>query len=290
VLLARSVREQVGQVLQRFYDARSFVAPARTTTPVRGAARAGREALGFESSSARRPLCARHRALLADFSYRGPAAERVSTAPRLQERPIVTDIRFLMKRFFVDAHRAGTVFALALTACSSGSKSGGGPSPGALGAVCSSPTTCTSGECAPFTSNTQNVPGFCSLLCSATTSCGSDGTCITVPTTGQNLCFQTCGSASDCAQGLSCIWTESVDAGVCSAVPTATCSDLQAQGGCDACLATNCCNQLLACTEDVACAKIAASCAMSITCMQTSTNAAAQAISTCAAACTTQCP
>jgi hypothetical protein len=40
----------------------------------------------------------------------------------------------------------------------------------------------------------------------------------------------------------------------------------------------------------VACAKIAASCAMSITCMQTSTNAAAQAISTCAAACTTQCP
>jgi hypothetical protein len=198
----------------------------------------------------------------------------------------------VVKRLLVDVHERGRIVALALlalTACSSSSKSSGGPSAGALGSVCSAPTSCTSNECAALASNTQNVPGFCSSTCSATIGCGSNGTCVTETTTGQTLCFQTCASASDSAQGLSCIWTETVDAGVCSAIPTATCSEAQAQGGCSACLATNCCNQLLACAEDVTCAKLAASCAMNIACMQNSTNAAAEAISSCATACSTQC-
>jgi hypothetical protein len=163
---------------------------------------------------------------------------------------------------------------LALTACSSSSKSAGGPPAGALGSICSTPTTCSSGECAPFLSNTGNVPGFCSSLCSSATGCGADGTCV-LASSGQSVCFQTCTAGSDCAEGLSCLWTESVDAGVCSALPSATCSDLEAQGGCDACLATNCCNQVIACTEDVTCDKLAITCAMNVTCMGSSTNAAA---------------
>jgi hypothetical protein len=81
--------------------------------------------------------------------------------------------------------------------------------------------------------------------------------------------------------------------GICQPLPVAFCSEIAAQGPCEACLGSACCQALTACEEDVACSQLQANCSGQAACANTleaSANRAAQALGACAAGnCATAC-
>jgi len=194
-------------------------------------------------------------------------------------------------------HGALAAFVLCWTAwaCGPSGNGGGGTGAGQTGAICSSPSGCSSNLCLTFVeANDQNAPGMCSSLCTSPADCGNQGTCIAQTHLGQSVCFRTCSAAADCGQGLPCVWRSQSDSGVCSPIPSSFCSSFATQGGCLACAAASCCNQTKACAEDYACSKLVGICPGNAVCpstLQASGNAAAQAEAACVTTnCATQCP
>jgi hypothetical protein len=104
--------------------------------------------------------------------------------------------------------------------------------------------------------------------------CGGQGTCVPETVTADGgpstldaggACFRTCAAASDCSDGIPCIWQAALDAGLCQTLPDRdtlckgiAAASAAADGGsaCETCLTTNCCAQVAACVEDVNCAEL----------------------------------
>jgi hypothetical protein len=181
------------------------------------------------------------------------------------------------------------VAMFSLAACSSGdSQANAVTTPADLGVPCADASTCTSHECLALAANDQNIPGLCSAQCTSPEGCGTSGACVAKTTSGGNVCLRSCASASACRPDVPCIWDSAVDGGVCLPVPSGICANFALEGGCGACLAANCCSELKACTEDLGCGKLEQAC--KTVCMQTLTNAPAQALATCAvSSCATIC-
>ncbi len=177
----------------------------------------------------------------------------------------------------------------------SGAAPDGGSSGGGLGATCSESQECQSQVCLRFTANAEGASGICSAICStgrSASTCGGAGACIPVPDLDAGACFPVCSGAGGCS-GLPCVWNPTLDAGICQPLPTDFCTEIAAQGACEACLGKSCCSPLTACAEDVACSQLESSCSGKPACanmLQASDNAAAQTLGSCvASSCATAC-
>jgi hypothetical protein len=179
-----------------------------------------------------------------------------------------------------------------------------GPDRKALGAVCSSHDGCQSDLCLLVPPNLQNAPGQCSADCSSNQDCGGIGTCLTKQGTidgGRSAldggaCYRTCSSASDCLDGIPCVWQAPLDAGLCQTLGLAcngsTCAQRarlcdqiaasDAGTACEACLGAKCCDEVVACASDVTCAKAETCAGTCSSSWQSSGSAAAQAVAACA--------
>jgi hypothetical protein len=166
------------------------------------------------------------------------------------------------------------------------------PASGQLGAACAVVDDCVSTECLTFVPNDQNLSGLCTSPCTSSADCGPRGACVPQTALQESVCFLTCSTTADCAQGAVCEWNSSISSGFCTAIPSAFCSSLSGQTGCDGCVASSCCSELKACVADVECGKLESGCTSGgcATALQGSTNGAASAISRCVASqCSMQC-
>jgi hypothetical protein len=134
--------------------------------------------------------------------------------------------------------------------------------PPTLGAVCADASTCASHFCLPLAANLQGAGGVCSAVCQSSAGCGAQSLCLVEPSvdggeavTDAGVCYRTCAAASDCADGLPCIWHEPIDSGICQPLSAGFCQDIAATGSCEACLGQHCCAAVTACAEDIACAQ-----------------------------------
>jgi len=164
---------------------------------------------------------------------------------------------------------------------------------GAFGGSCSASQECQSLVCLRFTANAEGVSGICSTLCPTGAECGSAGACIALSNVDAGACFPVCSGGAQCMGGLPCIWNPTLDAGICQPLPASFCMAIAAQGACEACLGSSCCDPLTACAEDVPCSQLETSCSGKPACantLQASGNTAAQALGSCAASsCATAC-
>ncbi len=210
-------------------------------------------------------------------------------------------------RRFLGAGVAGVCAVAGLSACGSSSNGGsqaGGLAPdggssgggGAFGGPCSESQDCQSLVCLRFTANAEGASGICSAICapggSTRVECGGGGACLPVPELDAGACFPACSGAGGCS-GLPCIWNPAVDAGICQPLPADFCTEIAAQGACEACLGKSCCSPLTACAEDVACSQLESACSGMPGCadmLQASDNTAARALGSCvASSCATAC-
>ncbi len=215
-----------------------------------------------------------------------------------EERAIVVWawLPFLAASGCGSSHTASSAVAASEAGAGDGGVDVESSSNGSLGSVCSPSQSkdCASGVCVAFTDSAQKVTGMCSLPCSSPTGCGSDGACIQSAALDAGFCYRTCAAASACPQEIPCIWYASLDGGLCQPLPASFCDDLKAQGTCETCLGTSCCDEITACTEDVGCSQLEGACSGNAACSSTlvdSGNPKAKALGSCAAAhCATDCP
>lgn len=175
---------------------------------------------------------------------------------------------------------SANVIMACVTACGTSAHYSGGSAlvadgsteaPQALGATCTDGDGCTSGFCLEFPpgANAEDAGGLCSARCQANADCGGNGYCLAERATADGgpgldggACYRTCSAATDCSDGIPCIWQARLDAGLCQPISPkgVLCGEYveAGLGPCETCLANaaNCCDQVAACVQDVPCAKL----------------------------------
>jgi hypothetical protein len=142
--------------------------------------------------------------------------------------------------------------------------------------------------------NEENVAGLCSEVCATPSGCSDNGVCVAETSVGESACFQSCIAPSDCQSGVPCVWDATVQADICSPIPSSACTVLAAQGTCAACLGASCCAQVKKCAEDTLCSKVQGSCPFPMTCSaptdMAGSDPALDALDACSASsCSAQC-
>ena len=162
-----------------------------------------------------------------------------------------------------------------------------------FGGRCSESQNCQSLVCLRFTPNQEDASGICSTLCPTGVECGPRGACLPLSVIDSGACFPTCTGTGGCLGGLPCIWNSAMGTGICQPLPVEFCSEIAAQGPCEACLGSSCCPALTACAEDFDCSQMQASCSGQPACantLESSANPTAQNLGTSAAsACASAC-